>query len=299
MDIIVINGFLGSGKTTLCQRILDDLKNHSVAVLVNEFGKLAIDDKRLIRPNIIVEEIHNGSILCSCKSDKFVEVVLKLLTQPFDFILVETSGFTNPDSLDRIMNFIREKSGDVLKRIHSITIIDPHMLKRLWNTMPVIQKQVEVADVILVNKVDLCNEEELSFTKERIKEVQPFAQVLYCEYAVVNISNLLSVAKTHKNSVLKNHKGIDFSTLLIQLPEVVKENHLHEILLNLLSNVYRVKGYIRVDTGMYYIQVASGQILYEHCLQTDQKLVVLYSSKQIGKKDILAQFRNIAGNEAE
>jgi G3E family GTPase len=77
IDIYLVTGFLGAGKTTLMQNLLKVFENDKVALIVNEFGQEGVDGAVLEKEGMVIEQIVDGSIFCVCRSDKFIDALLK------------------------------------------------------------------------------------------------------------------------------------------------------------------------------------------------------------------------------
>lgn len=293
MDIILLNGFLGCGKTTLLKRLLQFYRHQKSAIVMNEFGDVAMDDKEVEGQSERLVTIGHGSILCSCKSDEFTAVMLSLLQQDLDVILIETSGFANPDSLDRIFSFIQSRSQQ-LAQVHSITICDASTITKLLQVLPVVKLQLEVADVIVINKIDLLQQEKLSEIKQLLRSIND-APLLTCSFADVDLIELLRIpAKEHDRYAI-NIRNTDFSSLVICLPACVDYDELQHVLQDLSATVFRIKGFVSTTKGCYRIQVACGHTRILPDERRDQQLVCLYSTTYTGKTKILQAFQRLQG----
>ena len=84
IDILLISGFLGSGKTSLMKSLIKNFKKEKIGIIVNEFGQEGVDGKLLKESGLSVDEISDGSIFCACRSDRFIDAILKTKT----FVLI-------------------------------------------------------------------------------------------------------------------------------------------------------------------------------------------------------------------
>ena len=94
-NVYMITGFLGSGKTTFLNEWLRIFQDHSFALVINEFGSADVDGALFDQTRIDVTKISNGSILCSCRSDRFVETMLNLSKTDVTDVIIETSGLSD------------------------------------------------------------------------------------------------------------------------------------------------------------------------------------------------------------
>ncbi len=293
MDIIVLNGFLGSGKTTAISKIIQQFSSQRIALVVNEFGKESIDSLTLKQFNSTITEINNGSIFCSCKSDKFVEEMLKISQRNIDLILVETSGFSNPSSLSKILDFIIEKSDAPMNVKSVMTLVCPKQFPKLSATSTPYQQQLIQADKIIVNKIDLVNEHQIQETVEAIAKINPVADCYQTQFAELNYQQIFSI-KSNKPEVssFTNNRDLSQQSVTFTLKENCSLANFLMILSTLKHRVYRMKGYIKTDEGKKFIQIASEKISVENSERADNKLVILFSSKEIGKKTLIKELKD-------
>lgn len=175
IPIIMFSGFLGSGKTTLLGRLLPDFAaGRRIAVLVNDFGKLSLDGALLRRCAVPVLEIAGGSIFCVCKQADLVKQLTGVARdlRP-DMLLIEASGLAEPtDAAALLQNtFLRESF--FLPRV--ITVVDAVNYPKLANVLPVLDKQIAVADVVIVSKCDLAE----TIPDEAVRKINPGAEILH------------------------------------------------------------------------------------------------------------------------
>ena len=117
IQIYLISGFLGSGKTTFLKQLLEQNSNKRVGVIVNEFGNVGIDGTVLQKDGIEMVEINNGSIFCSCLKDNFVKTLVAFLELPIDILFIEASGMADPSS----MKILLEQLNPLLEKRPEIT----------------------------------------------------------------------------------------------------------------------------------------------------------------------------------
>lgn len=156
IEVILFAGFLGSGKTTLLGRMLPELSlGRRTAILVNDFGKLSLDGALLKRCGVPTREIAGGSIFCVCRQADLIAQLTEIAeTIRPELLLIEASGLAEPtDAAALLQNtFLREVYA--LPRV--ITTVDAVNYPKLARILPVIDKQVQIADVIVITKSDLA-----------------------------------------------------------------------------------------------------------------------------------------------
>lgn len=197
--VIVISGFLGSGKTTLLLELIQELHHRKLkpAILMNELGKADVDGMILSQTagDIPLEKLFDGCICCSKKSEISGSLQGLLALAP-DVILVELTGVANPEEVVDAM-----AEPDLLNKVmlhQIITVVDAeHVLeynsifasdKQLVHTL---RRQLDVADVIVVNKQDLVTESHLSKVERLVKKHNEHAAIFYALQAKFELESVL------------------------------------------------------------------------------------------------------------
>lgn len=171
MRLIIVGGFLGSGKTTLILSMAADLiarKGMTVAIIENEVGQIGIDGEYLELKGLKVKKLQSGCICCALSSDLIT--TLKQLQQSVhpDLVILEPSGVANVANILEIIN--RFPPEVIQKKV--IVLVDPTRFKAVMAmTFPFIQESLNVADVIAINKIDLIDGTALEETKKEITGV--------------------------------------------------------------------------------------------------------------------------------
>lgn len=175
IDLYLISGFLGSGKTTFLQKLLNNLEGLKVGVLVNEFGSTGIDGTVIEKEGIRLVEINNGSIFCSCIKGNFINTLIEFTSLDIDVLVIENSGMADPSNIHQIIDEVSER---VLRQYHymgAVCILDAvSFLKQVKILVPV-QNQVASSNFIIINKMDLVNNSTLDEIRKVIRELNPEA----------------------------------------------------------------------------------------------------------------------------
>src|SRR6266699_2834764 len=176
IPVTVLTGYLGAGKTTLLNRILSEPHGQKFAVIVNEFGEIGIDNELVVGADEEVFEMNNGCICCTVRGD-LIRIIEGLMRRKgkFDAIIVETTGLADPAPVAQTF-FVDENVGRRTKLDAVVTVADAKWLKDRLKDAPEAKNQIAFADVILINKADLVEPEELgrnAFDLDRILEIEP------------------------------------------------------------------------------------------------------------------------------
>lgn len=228
VPITLLTGFLGAGKTTLLNRILTENHGEKIAVIVNEFGDIGIDDQLVKNNTNGIVELENGCLCCSVK-DNTLGTMLKLMDdredmQSFDRLIIETTGLANP--IPFIQAFL---SKPLLKQHYLldgvITVVDAAHITDQLKTMTEAREQIAIADILLLNKTDLVSKAELDAVAHELKKLNPQAKLITTVRSGVDIHTILDVnAFKMENLNLEtphkhNHGGKDAEVQSIVLRE--------------------------------------------------------------------------------
>ncbi|MGL5833711.1 MAG: CobW family GTP-binding protein [Waterburya sp.] len=195
LPVTIITGFLGSGKTTLLNQILQNNQNLKVAVLVNEFGDLNIDAQLLVSYEDDMVELSNGCICCTI-NEGLVEAVKKILAKEgkVDRLIIETTGVADP--LPIILTFVGSDFRDFTRLDSVITVVDAETFTPEHFKSEAAFKQITFADILLLNKTDLVDEEQLRGLETYIASIKKSPRIIQTKHAQVPLPLILDVGLT-------------------------------------------------------------------------------------------------------
>jgi G3E family GTPase len=181
IPITVLTGFLGSGKTTLINKIIKNNPQFKFALIINEFGEVGVDGKLIENYSEEIMEISDGCICCVVQTD-LLKTVVKLIDRgDVDYILIETSGLAEPEPLiNTLVSFENPKA----KFDSVIAVVDVENYETLGKEYKVIESQAKLADVVVLNKISESNKFQVEKLQKSIALLNP-----YCSF-VENIEGL-------------------------------------------------------------------------------------------------------------
>jgi G3E family GTPase len=265
---ILLTGFLGSGKTTLLSYLLEhpELAKRKVAVLVNDFGSLAVDGALLPEGEHYVAEINNGSIFCVCVKADLLKNLEYIATEiEPDVLFIEATGAAEPTAFTTLLqsDLLRNSFGDNV----TLCLADALNFPKLVTILPALTAQVQLADMIVVNKCDLANELQLQKVERKLTELNPGAEIIRAEYGRIDFTES-AIRELGKRSISTLSDRLQ---LCSEAPgetvsyEFRSENNLDRIVFYQLLDKYRNmilrgKGIIEFADGRFYVEVVNGVV---------------------------------------
>lgn len=252
MDLYIVLGYLGSGKTTFLKLLLKHFEKKINAVIVNDFGEMDVDGKILSAYN--VHAISDGSIFCSCRSDQFVQTMIDISKNKMDNVIVETSGLANPYTLIDVFDLIKSKSDQEIKLKGVICLVDCVNFEKMLAYVNMVKMQVAASDVILLNKSDLCNGTDILRIKDLISSINPNARIEVTINAKLKNFEIKKINKYLPQNIL----DISVQKCTILLNEIITKDMLDNLCSEMSSFSHRIKGVVRLDIGNGIYQYCNG-----------------------------------------
>ena len=193
VPVTILTGFLGSGKTTLLNRILSEKHGKRIAVIENEFGEVGIDQALVINADEEIFEMSNGCICCTVRGD-LIRVLGKLMKRrdKFDYVLVETTGLADPGPVAQTF-FMDEEIQSEFSLDGIVTLVDAAHIEQQLGRSDESTEQIAFADVLVLNKTDLVNDEMLDKLEARLRDMNRMARVVRTERSNVAVETVLGL----------------------------------------------------------------------------------------------------------
>lgn len=213
VPVTILTGFLGAGKTTLLNHILSKQHGMRIAVIENEFGEIGIDDALVINADEEVFEMNNGCICCTVRGD-LIRILGNLMRRrdKFDHILVETTGMADPGPVAQTF-FVDDEIREMLRLDGIVTVVDAHHVLLHIEQSNEVREQIAFADVILLNKADLVEPDQLDELEARIRKMNALARIHRTINADIDIPTVMDLG------------GFDLDRVLEQRPDFLQKEY--------------------------------------------------------------------------
>jgi G3E family GTPase len=273
ISILLVSGFLGAGKTTLMRRLIKNghARGLKLCVVVNEFGAMDVDSHILREADAeLLLSIEGGCACCAGQDDfrdTILEIALRPPTEKPDVILIEASGLADPGLLLEIL-----VAPELLPRVQVSKIIcvadaarAPEYSRPDFALSALIKNQLRLADVVLLNKADLADEETLVALQNQFRDLNPHAEIQHaieCEFDTDSLwPGVLPPSEVQRPKFKDQKSNHSAHTVFCPLPHPVERARLEKALATLPPQVWRAKGFVRLcgEPGVLLAQYSGSE----------------------------------------
>ena len=260
IPVTVLTGFLGAGKTTLLNRLLSENHKLRLAVIVNEFGEIGIDNQLVVGADEEIFEMNNGCICCTIRGD-LIRIIGLLMTRrdEFDHIVIETTGLADPGPVIQSF-FVDDTVARVSELDAVVTVVDSRHINAHWDSTEAIE-QLAFADVVLLNKTELVSPHELDALETRVRGVNALARIHRTRYCDVPLDAILGIGAFDLKNALSiepdfleedaHEHDASVSSVAIATAGSVDSTRFNKWINDLVqeqgTNIYRLKGILDMD----------------------------------------------------
>lgn len=274
MDVYLITGFLGAGKTTFLREFVRQFKGRKLNLIVNEFGKAGVDGALLRDVNAVLAEITNGSIFCACRLDKFEEELHRCLSHMADVVIVEASGLSDPTSVQTVLG--KPEFSDIQYR-GSVCLVDTPRLERIIHTARVCPKQLMVSSLVLLNKTDLATKEQVDHATAAVKELNPEAVIRPTQFGAFHPDWMDEIHPLRGMEDI-GQPDIRLQKQLIQIDPSMTVAQLISALRMIAEDTWRIKGFALLENRRLLIDCVGPNVSVhdtEILTKSENQLVLL------------------------
>ena len=272
IPVTIIGGFLGSGKTSLLNHIINNTRGKRFAVLVNDFGEINIDAKLVVSVEGETISLANGCVCCVIRDDLLKEVIRLCERDPLpEHIVIESSGVARPVSVAE--TFFNPAVQHLVEVQNMITLLDADLvIDDQADYTDLAYSQIAVADLVVINKTDLVPPQRLETVRKKVEAIVPRACIWETTFGEVPLDLIFDDQMSRvmenlrgKNKLLtphhEHHHGEEFATWTFRSQAEWSFNALQLAVEHLPKGIFRAKGMVRLDleTDDYGILQVTGR----------------------------------------
>ena len=270
--ITLITGPLGSGKTTLLRHILAT-RLAKIAIVMNEFGEIAIDAKVIEGKNVRIAELGGGCVCCSLLGEfeaAVTEIIKKVAPE---IIIVETTGLAEPEAL--VFNIQEALPQCRLDGV--ISVIDADMLVRFPELGHTTRLQIEGADILLLNKIDLVDAKQIEPLETKLRKISPSAAIIRTERCRIDPELLFGIPQSREKKIAppQHEHQPEFESFTITSDNLFSRDCFEHFADTLPANVIRAKGFVRFPDSVHLFNFVAGRWELEPFESQETQLVFI------------------------
>jgi len=249
-----VTGPLGSGKTTLLRHILAT-RPAKIAIVMNEFGEIAIDTKVIEGKNVRIAELGGGCVCCSLLGEfeaAVTEIIKKIAPE---IIVVETTGLAEPEAL--VFNIQEALPQCRLDGV--VSVIDADMLVRFPELGHTTRLQIEGADILLLNKIDLVDAKQIEPLERKLREINPSTAIIRTERCQIDPELLFGIGREKKVAPPRHEHQPEFESFTFSSDKTFSRDCFEGFAEALPKSVLRAKGFVRFPDSVQLFNFVAGR----------------------------------------
>jgi G3E family GTPase len=312
-DVYLITGFLGSGKTTFLNRIIQAFpQDRKLMILMNEFGDLGVDGALVEGEDLDMLEISRGSIFCVCVKTDFIKGLMDIAQNKRpDVLLIEATGVANPTDLKKDLQLSIFKGQFQLKE--QFCLIDAANFEDAYDTFTSVEKQIENATVFILNKVDTTDRDTIERVRQIVSQHHPEPEFIETEYADIPLETYIPAAGQAAGSQAPDISpeelerfidGFMAAPGISMMPQdqlisrtvvwsAADIDALKELTEQIPPGIARAKGMVQVGGEIYLLNCVMGKTQLRKIEPTESMDALLNKVVFIGPPDVIAQLDGV------
>jgi G3E family GTPase len=281
--VTLITGPLGSGKTTLLRHILA-VQSGKIAIVMNEFGEISIDTKVIEGKNVRIAELGGGCVCCSLLGEFEAAVNEIIETIAPERIVVETTGLAEPEAL--VFNIQEALPRCRLDGV--VSVIDADMLIRFPELGHTTRLQIEGADILLLNKIDLIEPSQIELLETQLRQINSTAVIVRIERCRIDPELLFGIGHERKIAEPEHVHQPEFESFAFTSGKIFLRDCFEAFANGLPTRVVRAKGFIRFADGGQLFNFVAGRWELEP-FESDGTELVFIGNKIAAEKKLIVR----------
>ncbi|MBI9018678.1 MAG: GTP-binding protein [Phycisphaerae bacterium] len=256
IDIWLLSGYLGSGKTTALNQLLKQpmFADGRLALIINEFGKVGVDGKLIDEGDYAKFEINKGSIFCICTKTDLLKIFSNIIDNDLaDTVIVEVSGVAEPSDIEQLIteDYLVQK----LNVRANLCFVDAVNYTKVSAFMKNAVMGVRVADGIIINKTDLVSETIIKDLKDRLNQLNDRAPIVSTSFGKIDDGFLDSLNHVPASKAACLCPPLEMPVVSFSTDRIMKRSAFEAVIMALADNILRLKGNISFDDGHRFVEM--------------------------------------------
>lgn len=271
--IYLLTGFLGSGKTTALHELNQYFPNKKIVYIINEYSKGNVDSSLISDLKGRIEEITYGLISCQCKLPMFEAMLDELSQTDVDIIFIEASGLADPKEVEDTIEYVSNKNSNVFDYKGAICLVDAQRFIKSSQTNRRVLQQLALADLIILNRIDLVDQQTLAETNKRISAMKPNANLIQTTFAKLpyqdekELDKALITKKEDSWSLDEDIQSYALKRMIIEVSQKANVAEVEHFLRLISDDTYRIKGFCSLSTNDNEAEIKTQKYLVD-CVGT-------------------------------
>lgn len=304
IPISIISGFLGCGKTTFINRIINGFPGKKIGVVVNEFGEIPVETQLINNSENQIVELNTGCMCCIVRKD-IISAVEEILTlnPDLDYIFVEASGLSDP--IPVAQTFIHNDLDGRINLDTIVNLIDASSFMQNFSRFNILTQQVRLANFVFLTKMDIAHERSIEFARSFVKNLgkktkvyeltENFSLEKFFDIADLNLINKVPILNDHQHK----HNHVDVESINFTTEQDFDLDKFERFYEHELVGIIRAKGIIYCrsangDQGKYILQaVADRKELIKQTIaaQENKTTILIIIGLSLNKELIISQLK--------
>ena len=293
IPIVLVTGFLGSGKTTFINWLLEKQKDLKISIILNEFGDIKLESQFITKKTANIVELANGCMCCVAKSDipRVVSYILEHSPNT-EYILIEASGLSDPDPVREALQTPPVNKSTFLES--TVCVIDAVNFEKMRSEHPIINAQIADADLVVISKASEAGTENTERVKALVENLTPDVKTIIFE---PNLSADIFLPRTSmpvNKATVSSHEHIheEYQIYLFESEQALSQESLIQYMRLLQSEIIRVKGIVKTKNQMgqeFFVRIQKvGNHVTSELVEnaSDQQTTILFIGKNFNQQKI-------------
>lgn len=270
IPVLIVSGYLGSGKTTFVNHLLSSpaVSERKVALIINEFGPLGVDGALIEAGDRPLYEVNKGSLFCACTKVQLMEIMTTLLAAPPDLLVIEATGIAVPSEFTDLVGSPFLAGRFAVAAV--VALVDAKHFLKVAPYMRAARDQVAAADGIVLNKTDLVDGRTVSDVQKVLKDLNPNAPVIRGEYGQVPDGWVPALKHRPLENPVATAPPNSIIAVSIESERALDGDRFKRVLERLGDRVLRLKGTIDFGDRIRFVEKAGSDLIIRDPLSADR-----------------------------